>query len=145
MQIKVIQFGLDDYNKSIELRDKILRKPLGLEYSSDFLAAEKDQFHIGIFSDDKILGILLLQIIDPKTLKMRQVAVDEHLQGTGIGRKLVEFSEEFAFHKGFRKITLHARKTAVPFYEKLNYNIIGEMFLEIGIEHFEMEKELVLN
>jgi len=142
MQTKVIQFGLDDYNKSIELRDKILRKPLGLEYDSDFLATEKDQFHLGIFSENEILGVLLLQIIDEKTLKMRQVAVDEHLQGTGIGRKLVGFSEEFAKQKGFQKIILHARSTAVPFYEKLNYKITSNMFLEVGIEHFEMEKKL---
>lgn len=39
-------------------------------------------------------------------------------------------------------MSLHARDTAVPFYNKLNYLQVGEPFIEVGITHFEMYKVL---
>lgn len=142
MEIREIKFGSDDYKKSIELRDKILRKPLGMVFTDDFLAQDEKQYNIGAFDGEKIVGILLFQVIEEKLVKMRQVAVDDNLQGKGIGRKLVEFSEKFIKDKGFNKIELNAREVAIPFYEKLNYKPVGKEFIEVGIVHIKMEKIL---
>lgn len=142
MDIRFIEYKSEDYWKSIELRDKILRKPLGLVFSEEFLAQDEHQFNIGAFDGEKIVGILLLQKLDDKTLKMRQVAVDENLQGKGIGKKMVIFSEKIAIEKGFSKIELNARDTAIPFYKSLKYNTIGDVFIEVGIKHKKMVKHL---
>ena len=37
---------------------------------------------------------------------------------------------------------MHARDTAVPFYEKLGYLCCGEPFEEVGIAHIKMQKQL---
>ncbi len=37
---------------------------------------------------------------------------------------------------------MHARKTAVGFYEKLGYKVTGKEFVEITIPHVVMEKKL---
>jgi predicted GNAT family N-acyltransferase len=71
---------------------------------------------------------------------MRQVAVAAAMQGKGVGARLVAASEDFAKEHGFQKITLHARETAVLFYERIGYQKIGERFEEVGIPHFKMEK-----
>ncbi|MBN2663879.1 MAG: GNAT family N-acetyltransferase [Bacteroidales bacterium] len=142
MIVKEIIFGSIEYNKSIDLRDEILRKPLGLAFTSEFLQQDKDQFHIAAFEGDKIVGILILKPLDKNTLKMRQVAVNVNLQGKGIGRKMVEFSEKFAVEKGFSYFELNARKEAIPFYEKLNYLIVGDEFFEVGISHKKMVKKI---
>ena len=73
---------------------------------------------------------------------MRQVAVTEARQGKGIGRAMVEFSERFARERGFFRITMNARETAVPFYEKLDYERSGERFEQKTIPHWKMQKEL---
>jgi predicted GNAT family N-acyltransferase len=39
-------------------------------------------------------------------------------------------------------MVLHARETAVPFYLKLGYEVVGGQFEEVGIPHFKMEKKL---
>ena len=57
---------------------------------------------------------------------MRQVAVVGDLQGQGIGTALVKRSEAMARELGFRRMILHARETAVAFYEKLGYTKVGE-------------------
>jgi ribosomal protein S18 acetylase RimI-like enzyme len=75
-------------------------------------------------------------------MTMRQVAVAPGMQGQGIGRKLVEYAEEFARDGGFDLMLLHARETAVPFYEKLGYRRLGQRFEEVTLPHWAMVKEL---
>ena len=73
---------------------------------------------------------------------MRQVAVQTEWQGHGIGKKLVEFAELFAKKLLFIKIELNARKTAIDFYLNLGYKTIGNEFIEVGIKHIKMFKNL---
>jgi predicted GNAT family N-acyltransferase len=52
------------------------------------------------------------------------------------------FAENIARDLGYKKLCMHARKTAVGFYQKLGYGIAGEEFVEVTIPHFIMEKAL---
>jgi ribosomal protein S18 acetylase RimI-like enzyme len=71
------------------------------------------------------------------------MAVPKNLQGKGVGRALMQFAENIARDRGYRKITMHARKTATGFYEKLGYNISGGEFIEVTLPHVVMEKRLI--
>jgi predicted GNAT family N-acyltransferase len=143
MTILDIQFATPEYDETVQLRDRILRRPLGLEFSEAQLAEEFADFHLAAYTDDWVLrGCLVLTPTDDKTLKMRQVAVDERVQKQGVGQQLVVASESFARLRGFENMVLNARETAVPFYKKLNYDIVGERFEEVGIPHFKMMKKL---
>ncbi|MDP1993825.1 MAG: GNAT family N-acetyltransferase [Ignavibacteria bacterium] len=141
IDIKQIAFGGTEHKKEIELRYRVLRQPLGLHYTQEQLAAEKDEFHFAAFEGDKLVGCLLMKTIGKEEIKMRQVAVDEDYQGKGVGKKLVLYSEKFTAENGFSLIILHARKSAVPFYEKLGYKIVGSEFTEVTLPHFKMKKE----
>ena len=63
--------------------------------------------------------------------------------GRGIGRQLMEESMA-AIQKHFActKISLHAQKQAVGFYEKLGFSVVSDEFLEEGVVHLSMEKAL---
>ncbi|MCK9424967.1 MAG: GNAT family N-acetyltransferase [Ignavibacteriaceae bacterium] len=139
--IKQIAFDGAEHKKEIELRYKVLRRPIGLNYTQEQLDAEKDEFHFAAFDGEKLAGCLLMKAIDKDEIKMRQVAVDETYQGKGVGKALVLYSEKFAAENGFSVITLHARKTAVPFYAHLGYEIVGEEFIEVSLPHFKMKKD----
>lgn len=140
--IRLFTYGSPDYLLSLILRYKILRIPLGLTYSAKDLESDQSDFHIGAFENEQLLGSLILTVDKNNTIKMRQVAVDNTFQGKGIGSALLQFSETFAKLKGFESIHCHARKTAVPFYLKHGYAIIGEEFTEVNIPHSYMEKLL---
>lgn len=139
LHVREVAHNSSEYDKTVELRDKILRKPLGLSFSPDDLAKENDSAHVACFQDDDLLGCLILQP-DGSGLKMRQVAVSEKSQGMGIGKLLVEFSEQYAKSKGFSNIHMHARESAVGFYLKLGYSVEGETFEEVTIPHRFMIK-----
>jgi len=126
----------------IKLREDILRRPLGLTFSSEELEIEKNNLLIGAFEDGNILGCCMLVEEKPDMVKLRQMAVLNILQGRGIGRALMQFAENLARDHGYKVLTMHARKNAIGFYEKMGYKVKGEEFQEVSIPHYEMEKIL---
>ena len=142
MAFRIIEHGTKEYQQMIDLRDHVLRKPLGLSFSKEDLEKEKEDILIGCFDDDKLEACCLLTKVDAKTVRLRQMAVLSGLQGKGVGRILMQFAENIARDRGYRKLLMHARKTALGFYEKLGYRVNGDEFVEVTIPHFVMEKDL---
>jgi predicted GNAT family N-acyltransferase len=142
MALKQIDHGSKEYQQMINLRKEILRKPLGLSFTEEELAKEKEDILIGAFDDDTILACCLLTKMDDKCIKLRQMAVQNNLQGKGIGASMMNFAETVARDKGYKKLVMHARKTALGFYEKLGYKAFGDEFEEVTIPHYIMEKKL---
>jgi GNAT superfamily N-acetyltransferase len=142
MALKLIDHGSKEYQEMVDLRRAILRKPLGIDFDQEELDREQEDLLIGCFEDDKLEGCCLLTKVDGKAVRLRQMAVLSGLQGKGFGRALMQFAENLARDRGYQKITMHARKTATGFYEKLGYKITSEQFEEISIPHYIMEKEL---
>ncbi len=142
MALKLIDHGTPEYNQMVQLRLDILRKPLGLSFTPEELEKEKDEILIGAFEDEKMLGCCMLVKEAPGTARLRQMAVSNSLQGKGIGRALMNFAENIARDRGFRRLTMHARKTAIGFYEHMGYQVQGDEFTEVTIPHYVMEKKL---
>lgn len=142
MALKILDHGTPEYQQMVKLREDILRRPLGMSFSADELDKEKDNLLMAAYEDDQMLGCCMLVEEEPGTVRLRQMAVVNDLQGKGIGKALMQFAENLARDRGFRKITMHARKNAVGFYEKMGYRKIGEEFNEITIPHYLMEKDL---
>lgn len=141
--VQPIEFATPEFDEAVGLRYEVLRRPLGLEYSPEQLAAEYDQFHLAAFdAAGRIVGYLNLTPKDAGEVKMRQVAVAPDWQGRGVGLAMVQFAEQWAREKDFSLMTLHARLNAVPFYQKLDYEREGDPFEEVTIPHFYMKKTL---
>jgi predicted GNAT family N-acyltransferase len=74
--------------------------------------------------------------------KLERMAVEQTLRRSGIGSRLLAFSELEARRRGATEMTLHAQLESVPFYEACGYQADGEQFLEEGIPHLLMRKAL---
>ncbi|MBK6997462.1 MAG: GNAT family N-acetyltransferase [Lewinellaceae bacterium] len=127
MMICQIEFATPEYDEAVALRYEVLRRPLGLEYTPEQLAGEWDNLHFAAYdAASRMIGYLNLTPVNQSEVKMRQVAVAPAQQNKGIGKALVAYSEMVAKQLNFKEITLHARKTAVPFYLRLGYESIGD-------------------
>ncbi|MEI9934156.1 MAG: GNAT family N-acetyltransferase [Ferruginibacter sp.] len=142
MAIKQIDYGTKEYKKMVELRYEILRKPLGLSFTEAHLAKDKDAILIGVFDEDEILASCVLSPVDDQTLRLRQMAVQKNLQGKGIGESIMNFAENLARDKGYKSLMMHARDSAIGFYEKFGYKVKGDQFIELDTPHHVMEKQL---
>ena len=142
MALKQIDHGTKEYLQMVKLRNDILRKPLGLSLTSEELGQEKEDILIGAFDDDDMLACCMLTKAGHNCLRLRQMAVQNNLQGKGIGASMMNFAEILSRDKGYKKLIMHARETAVGFYEKLGYKVVGNKFTEVTIPHYVMEKKL---
>ncbi len=142
MALKIIDHGSPEYLQMVKMRDEILRKPLGLGFSQQELDKEKDNMLIGAFEDEQMLGCCMLVEENPDTVRLRQMAVLNDLQGKGIGKALMNFAENLARDRGYKILSMHARKNSVGFYEKMGYKITSNEFTEVTIPHYVMEKDL---
>lgn len=142
MEFRRFTPGTSDYKRSLILRQKILRAPIGLDINDEDLSAEDDQLHFGLFDGHIILACVIAVPLEQGKVKIRQMAVSEKLQGTGLGSKLFENCLKELKEKGFKKVELNARKIAVGFYKKHGFQIEGEEFIEVSIPHFKMTRTL---
>lgn len=142
MALKIIDHGTPEYQQMVKLRDDVLRKPLGLHFTKEELEKEKENLLVAAFEDDTMMGCCMLVEEAPQTVRLRQMAVVNDVQGKGIGKALMLFAENIARDRGYDKITMHARKNALGFYEKMGYRKVGDEFQELSIPHYEMEKSL---
>jgi GNAT superfamily N-acetyltransferase len=135
-----VAHGSPEYWATVDLRSSVLRTPLGLRYLPGELEDEKNSHHIVCYCGDRLVGCLMLSPREGGDVQMRQVAVLPESQRQGIGRALVEYCEAWARDAGYRRMILHARDTAVAFYENLGYARVGDRFVEVTIDHWAMEK-----
>lgn len=142
MDIRVAAHSSPEYWQEVELRRRILRNPLGLDFTEEELSKESAETHIVALDGDRVVGCLVMVPQNCSIVKMRQVAVEPELQGQNIGSLMVGASEDWAKQSNYSQIELNARDTAVNFYLRLGYKIVGEPFVEVTIPHRKMVKDL---
>ena len=81
MALKQIDHGSSEYLKMVNLRDNVLRRPLGLTFDHDELIAEKEDILIACIDDEDLIGCCILVRIDDTTIRLRQMAVPGNLHG----------------------------------------------------------------
>lgn len=142
IHFKMIAYESDEYYQCVALREEILRKPFGFLFSSKELAVEKDYLHVAGYLDEELCATAML-VPKKEELKMMRVAIKRYLQNMGIGSQLLHYCEKYALNNGFKSIYCYARESAIPFYLKYNFNLIGDPFDSLGISHCKMQKILI--
>jgi predicted GNAT family N-acyltransferase len=140
-----IEYDSQRYRDLVALRRHVLRAPLGLDFTPEQLETEWADIHIAAYLQDKLVACVALTAVDKShgsQVKLRQMVVDPDHQGRGVGGRLVAFAEKLSAEMGYREIVLHARETAVNFYERAGYVAKGEVFTEVTIPHRKMFKQL---
>ena len=135
--------GAPEYDQVLALREAVLRRPIGLSLKDEDLSGEQAETTlIATTGDGSVVACLMMRHLTEEEAKLRQMAVAPEMQGQGIGLALLQKAEELAVERGYRIISLHARETAVPFYLRAGYRVIGDVFTEVGIPHLFMNKRI---
>lgn len=142
MEIKLIEFNSPEYQQMIFLRTEELLKPVGVPASYINPDKESRDLFIGAFENGKILGCCVLTEKNKHKVQLRQMVVTKEWQGKGLGADIIRFAEDIAISKNFDLLMMHARDPVMDFYKKSGYKIVGEPFIEVGIGHHVMEKNL---
>jgi len=71
-----------------------------------------------------------------------RMAVLAPYRGRGIGSLLLENIVELARQRGLSEVYLNAQTHAIGFYEKHLFHVAGEEFMEAGIPHIQMRRQI---
>ena len=106
-----------------DLRDTVLFKGRGRsDYDRHHPDDQSPNNHfMGFWQDDELLGTLRVDFLDDETAALRLVAVEPHLQGRGIGRKMIVAAEQFISAAGCCRVVTNAASDAAQFYSRLGY------------------------
>lgn len=97
--------------------------------------------HFLAYVDGELLGCARMRVVDG-VAKAERVAVHSPQRGLGIGRALMRQMEAVAREQGFSRIKLSAQVPVIPFYERIGYRCFGDEFVEAGIPHRWMDRDL---
>ncbi|MCZ0756183.1 GNAT family N-acetyltransferase [Anoxybacillus sp. J5B_2022] len=103
---------------------------------------EDEAIHFVLYDETKPVGAGRLRLLDEATSKIERICVLHDYRKKGIGRLLMEHIEQVAKQHGAAKAKLNAQTHAEPFYKKLGYETISDVFLDAGIPHVTMVKIL---
>lgn len=123
------------------LRYDVLRKPLNQPLGSERNDGDLKGIHFALFEDGMLRAIARLDKVDDETGQTRFVAVDTVAQGKGFGKLIMEAVEAKSIARGNKKMILHARDYALPFYLRLGYTEIEKSYVLFDVlQHYLMEK-----
>jgi amino-acid N-acetyltransferase len=97
-------------------QDLMIRRSLAELYESI------REFFVAVDDDDQVVGCVALHVFWEDLSEIRCLAVAEHVQGLGIGRRLVDACLESAGELGVRSV--FALTSAVGFFERCGYHQI---------------------
>ena len=132
-----------EYQKYYDLRWRILRKRWNQPRGSEKDELEGQSIHLMACKKGKPLSVGRVHFNSSEEAQIRYMAVEEGLQGKGVGTIILKELEKSAKRKGANHIILNARESAVGFYKKQEYRIVGKASTLFGvIPHYEMRKKL---
>lgn len=142
MEFRTIEYNSVDYIEMVELRNTILLEPIGLSYYDEVFEQDDESIFCGCYDGGELIACCVLTELEKDLVRFRQMAVVEEYQRQGIGSQLLTFAENVARENGFKEVTLHAQRKVEEFYLANKYHFNGEEFVEAGIVHILMNKNL---
>lgn len=143
MKTKIISTD-EELNKAFDIRKEVFVEEQGVPLEDEF-----DEFdtlngqceHILVYLNEQPVGTGRIRLVDGFG-KLERICILEPFRKLGIGKMIIKALEEIAERIGVSKLKLHGQTQAEGFYIKLGYHTSSGEFMEDGIPHFLMVKEL---
>lgn len=126
------------------VRSQVFQKEQGIAVEVDFDGKDNEADHIIAYFNSRSVGTTRIRYTNGgKTAKIERTAVLREFRGQNIGKQIIEYALCYLKDKGIEKAILNAQEHAKRFYEKLGFQQEGEIFVEAGIPHVRMFKDLI--
>ena len=129
------------YEDALAIRKEVFvteqQVPLSLEIEDEEVCV-----HFVLYEDNEPAATVRLFPKDKSTYKIQRMAVLKRHRQKGFGREIMIAAENYAKISGKTQTLLGAQTHALAFYESMGYKAFGDEFLDAGIKHFNMKKEI---
>ncbi|MGG0178914.1 GNAT family N-acetyltransferase [Gottfriedia acidiceleris] len=126
------------------IRKDIFVKEQGVPLDDEFDQYDKlngDCEHILVHYNEQPVGTGRIRFVDGVG-KLERICILESFRKFGLGKNIIKALEEIAEEQGASQVKLHGQTHAEGFYKKLGYRTSSDVFIEDGIPHILMLKEI---
>jgi len=102
---------------------------------------DEEAIHFIGYKEGKPIAASRLRWIEDSG-KLERVCVIKDYRGKSYGTKIIREMENMITARGYKKSTLNAQTHAQSFYHQLGYETVSEEFMDAGIPHVTMIKQL---
>jgi GNAT superfamily N-acetyltransferase len=125
---------------TLELRGRVLRE--GRPHEGFPEDDQPGTFHLVARLDDRLVGVASFIRRGDDTWQLRGMAVEPDVRGRGVGRAIVTAGIERLQASGARQLWANGRDTALAFYERVGFQVVGEGTVLHGLPHHRIELDL---
>lgn len=134
----------EELQQAFKIREEVFVKEQGVPLEDEF--DEYDQLngnceHILVYHEGEAVGTGRVRVVEGVG-KLERICILKSYRKLGIGKVIIQGLENIAKEKGLEKVKLHGQTHAEGFYQKLGYETASDEFMEDGIPHYLMVKEL---
>lgn len=97
--------------------------------------------HFVVERDGNAVGALRCTFPAAGVVHLQRFCILSHVRGCGVGRAALAALEEY-YRPTMRRIELDAKFQAEGFYRACGYRTVSDKFVEAGVEHVKMLKDL---
>jgi len=124
------------------LRIRVFVEEQGVPRDIELDEADATAFHAVALQGNVVVGTGRLLVDSPTEARIGRMAVEQLQRRHGVGGQVLVFLEQEARRRGVRRVTLHAQAYVKTFYAGHGYREQGPPFMEAGILHVEMVKDM---
>jgi predicted GNAT family N-acyltransferase len=133
--------GDDELRAALALRHDVFCVEQGVPSHEELDGRDHEGLHLVAVFEGEVVATCRLLMVGP-TAQFSRLAVRSSLRRRGIASALLELAEQEARAAGASRVVLHAQTYARELYEQAGYRTRGRVFVEAGIEHVAMERQL---
>ncbi len=129
--------------QAFEVRRKVFVEEQGVPLHVEMDEYDDDATHFVGYNLEQPIAAARIREVEASIGKIERVCVLEEYRGQHVGVLLMNEMEEHAKKVGLFTLKLNSQSYAIPFYEKLGYEVSSPEFLDAGIPHRAMVKNLM--
>jgi predicted GNAT family N-acyltransferase len=126
---------------ALALREAVFCGEQGVSLADELDGRDDEAVHVVAIEDGAVIGTCRL-LVDGMTVTLGRMAVAPAARGRGLSRALLDEADARARTFGAQRIALAAQLGVQDLYERAGYEPYGDVFLDAGIEHVMMAKQL---
>lgn len=131
----------EDLKAAFDIRKKVFVDEQGVPAENEYDEFDETAKHVLVLYNGEPAATGRLREVDG-VAKLQRICVLESHRKYGLGRAVMEALESIARDGGLKEAKLNGQTHAEPFYNKLGYRTVSDIFLEEGIPHVTMKKTL---
>jgi len=139
MNFKIRQVRFVDHPGIKTIRQKVFIEEQSVPEELEWDGEDDNAIHvIAADHDNNIIGTARILVNG----HIGRMAVAKSWRHQGVGTALLNKLLKIAIHEKMQRVFLNAQTSAVDFYRRFGFERHGEEFMDAGIPHYFMEKNL---